>query len=94
MGGCLAAVDMQLACMRSLHPQGNFIVLLLYAGNAINPARDFGPRLMHWVLPIAGKGSSEWGYAWVPVTANFVGGLVGGALYKKINEIYIVAPVH
>ncbi|EIE19977.1 aquaporin-like protein [Coccomyxa subellipsoidea C-169] len=78
---------------------GLFIVVLLLGtagptGNAINPARDFGPRLMHWVLPIAGKGPSEWGYAWVPVTANFVGGLVGGALYKKINEIYIVAPVH
>jgi glycerol uptake facilitator protein len=48
---------------------------------------------MHWLLPIAGKGSSEWGYAWIPVTANFAGGAVGGLLFKKINEIYIVSPV-
>jgi glycerol uptake facilitator protein len=45
-------------------------------GYAINPARDLGPRIMHAILPIAGKGSSDWSYAWVPV----VGPLVGGAL--------------
>ena len=46
---------------------------------------------MHWLLPIAGKGSSEWGYAWVPITANFVGGLAGAALFKGINQITLHA---
>jgi glycerol uptake facilitator protein len=45
-------------------------------GYAINPARDLGPRIMHAILPIAGKGSSDWSYAWIPV----VGPLIGGAL--------------
>lgn len=45
-------------------------------GYAINPARDLGPRIMHALLPIKGKGDSDWGYAWVPI----VGPLVGGAL--------------
>ncbi|HKZ85366.1 MAG TPA: MIP/aquaporin family protein [Anaerolineae bacterium] len=45
-------------------------------GYAINPARDLGPRIAHAVLPIAGKGGSDWGYSWIPV----VGPLIGGAL--------------
>ncbi|MBT1017693.1 aquaporin family protein [Canibacter sp. lx-72] len=45
-------------------------------GYAINPARDLGPRIMHALLPIKGKGSSDWGYSWVPV----VGPLIGGSL--------------
>lgn len=45
-------------------------------GYAINPARDLGPRIAHAILPIRGKGSSDWGYAWVPV----VGPLIGGAI--------------
>lgn len=45
-------------------------------GYAINPARDLGPRIAHAILPIKGKGSSDWAYAWVPV----VGPLIGGAL--------------
>lgn len=51
-------------------------------GFAINPARDFGPRLAHYLLPIAGKGKSDWSYAWVPVFGPILGGLLGGALYK------------
>ena len=54
-------------------------------GYAINPARDLGPRLAHAVLPIHGKGSSDWGYAWVPVVAPIVGGVVGAQLFKAIN---------
>ncbi len=42
-------------------------------GNAMNPARDLGPRIAHAILPIAGKGSSDWGYAWVPVIAPLCG---------------------
>jgi len=45
-------------------------------GYAINPARDLGPRIMHAVLPIPGKGSSDWGYAWIPVVAPIAGGLL------------------
>jgi glycerol uptake facilitator protein len=51
-------------------------------GYAINPARDLGPRIMHAILPIPGKGSSDWGYAWIPVLGPLAGGALGGALYK------------
>lgn len=53
-------------------------------GYAINPARDFGPRLAHYLLPIAGKGSSDWSYAWVPVVGPIVGGVVGALIYKLL----------
>jgi glycerol uptake facilitator protein len=46
-------------------------------GYAINPARDLGPRIMHFVLPIAGKGDSDWGYSWVPVVGPIIGGVIG-----------------
>jgi glycerol uptake facilitator protein len=46
-------------------------------GYAINPARDLGPRLAHSILPIPGKGSSDWGYAWVPVVGPIIGGVAG-----------------
>jgi glycerol uptake facilitator protein len=51
-------------------------------GYAINPARDLGPRIAHAVLPIAGKGRSDWGYAWIPVLGPIVGGVVGALFYK------------
>lgn len=51
-------------------------------GYAINPARDLGPRLAHAVLPIAGKGGSDWGYAWIPVAGPIIGGLVAALMYK------------
>jgi len=54
-------------------------------GYAINPARDFGPRLAHALLPIAGKGSSDWSYAWIPVVAPIVGGIAGAALYVVVG---------
>ena len=50
-------------------------------GYAINPARDLGPRLAHWVLPIAGKGHSDWAYAWVPIVGPLLGGTIGAILY-------------
>ena len=53
-------------------------------GYAINPARDFGPRLAHAILPIAGKGSSDWGYAWIPIVAPFIGGIVGGLAWRWV----------
>lgn len=54
-------------------------------GYAINPARDLGPRLAHALLPIAGKGGSDWGYAWIPVVAPILGGIAGAQLFKAIN---------
>jgi glycerol uptake facilitator protein len=47
-------------------------------GYAINPARDLGPRIAHAILPIPGKGSSDWSYAWVPVVGPIVGGVLAG----------------
>lgn len=49
-------------------------------GYAINPARDLGPRIVHALLPIKGKGSSDWSYAWVPVFGPLVGGVLGGLI--------------
>jgi glycerol uptake facilitator protein len=53
-------------------------------GFAINPARDLGPRLAHFLLPIPGKGHSDWSYSWIPVLAPIVGGLLGAWLYQLI----------
>lgn len=53
-------------------------------GYAINPARDFGPRLVHALLPIPGKGSSNWGYAWIPIVGPILGGSLGGLFYKAV----------
>jgi glycerol uptake facilitator protein len=51
-------------------------------GYAINPARDLGPRLAHALLPIAGKGDSEWSYAWVPIVGPVIGGLLGALIFQ------------
>jgi glycerol uptake facilitator protein len=51
-------------------------------GYAINPARDLGPRLVHFFLPIAGKGDSDWSYAWVPIVGPVIGGVLGAVCYK------------
>jgi len=53
-------------------------------GYAINPARDLGPRLAHALLPIAGKGGSDWSYSWVPVVGPILGGLLGAVAYVSI----------
>ena len=54
-------------------------------GYAINPARDLGPRLAHFVLPIAGKGASDWAYSWVPVLGPLIGGSVAGVVLKLLG---------
>jgi glycerol uptake facilitator protein len=51
-------------------------------GYAINPARDLGPRIIHAILPIPGKGPSDWGYAWVPVLGPLIGGALGALAFK------------
>ena len=53
-------------------------------GYAINPARDFGPRLAHAVLPIAGKGGSDWGYATIPIIGPLIGGVLAGYLLRVL----------
>jgi glycerol uptake facilitator protein len=50
-------------------------------GYAINPARDLGPRIAHAILPVPGKGPSDWAYSWVPVVGPLLGGALGGALF-------------
>lgn len=47
-------------------------------GYAINPARDLGPRIAHAILPMKGKGGSDWGYSWIPVVGPLIGGALGG----------------
>lgn len=54
-------------------------------GYAINPARDLAPRIAHALLPIKGKGSSDWGYAWVPVVGPIIGGVLAGLLATAVS---------
>ena len=70
---------------------GALIVLIGYGlggttGFAINPARDFGPRIAHFLLPIKSKGPSDFQYASVPIFGPFLGGLLGASLYKILYE--------
>lgn len=53
-------------------------------GYAINPARDLGPRIAHAILPIPGKGTSDWGYASVPVVGPIVGGVIGSLAFQLL----------
>jgi glycerol uptake facilitator protein len=86
--GEAAAVDLQEAWTRGFWPL--VVGFLVWAiglslggptGYAINPARDLGPRIMHAVLPIPGKGPSDWGYSWIPVAAPLIGGMLGGLAF-------------
>jgi glycerol uptake facilitator protein len=53
-------------------------------GYAINPARDLGPRLAHAILPIAGKGGSDWRYSWIPIVGPILGGIIGAWTYRLL----------
>ena len=53
-------------------------------GYAINPARDLGPRIVHFILPIKNKRDSDWGYSWIPVVGPVIGGLIAAYLFKLI----------
>lgn len=55
-------------------------------GYAINPARDLGPRFMHMLLPIKGKGTSDWAYAWIPIIGPLVGASIAAVLYLSIKQ--------
>jgi glycerol uptake facilitator protein len=82
---------------RNQPPQANLTPILIGAivvgigmsfggmhGYAINPARDFGPRLAHAILPIAGKGNSDWSYAWIPILGPIIGGVIGAWTYRLL----------
>ncbi len=56
-------------------------------GYAINPARDLGPRIIHSLLPIKGKGSSDWSYAWVPIVGPVVGGLLAAFFFQFLKSL-------
>lgn len=53
-------------------------------GYAINPARDLGPRIAHFLLPVPGKGSSDWNYSWIPVVGPIIGGTLGLLAYQAV----------
>ncbi|MCC6605125.1 MAG: aquaporin family protein [Anaerolineae bacterium] len=55
-------------------------------GYAINPARDLGPRIAHFLLPIPGKGDSDWGYSWIPVVGPIIGGALGAILWIALGK--------
>ena len=58
-------------------------------GYAINPARDFGPRLAHAVLPIPGKRDADWEYAWIPIVGPIIGGVLGAFIYKFFLGLWV-----
>jgi len=53
-------------------------------GYAINPARDLGPRIAHFILPIPNKRDSDWGYSWIPVVGPVIGGLLAAFIFKSL----------
>jgi glycerol uptake facilitator protein len=54
-------------------------------GYAINPARDLGPRIAHFLLPIPGKRDSDWGYSWIPIVGPIVGGVIGAQIFRVVG---------
>jgi glycerol uptake facilitator protein len=85
-------VDLSLVFSRGLQPLLVGVLVLGIGlslggatGYAINPARDLGPRIAHAILPIPGKGSSDWHYSWIPVVGPILGGVAGALLYAFIG---------
>jgi glycerol uptake facilitator protein len=85
-------VDLSLVFSRGLQPLLVGVLVLGIGlslggptGYAINPARDLGPRIAHAILPIPGKGGSDWEYGWIPVVGPIVGGILGAWLYAYIG---------
>lgn len=58
-------------------------------GYAINPARDLGPRIIHAILPVPGKGKSDWEYSWVPVAGPLLGGIIAALVYQGVWVQYM-----
>lgn len=88
----LGDVDLSVVFSRGLQPL--LVGILVFGvglslggptGYAINPARDLGPRIAHAVLPIPGKGDSDWAYAWIPIVGPLIGGVLGAGLYSMVG---------
>ncbi len=84
----MAAPDIGLGALDAL-PVGLLVLVIGLAlggttGYAINPARDLGPRIAHAVLPIAGKGDSDWAYSWIPVLGPLLGGLLAAMVFGML----------
>lgn len=62
-------------------------------GYAINPARDLGPRIMHAILPIPDKGSSDWEYSWIPVVGPLIGGALGWVVFNYAGTQFMLKVV-
>jgi glycerol uptake facilitator protein len=56
-------------------------------GYAINPARDLGPRIMHAILPIKNKGTSDWSYSWIPIVGPIIGAFLGAVVFHVISKL-------
>jgi glycerol uptake facilitator protein len=82
-------VDLSFVFSRGLMPLLVGVLVLgiglSLGGTTINPARDLAPRLAHAILPIPGKGTSDWEYGWIPVVAPIVGGILGAGAYFLIG---------
>jgi glycerol uptake facilitator protein len=69
----------------------SFLVLVIglglggTTGYAINPARDLGPRIIHAIIPMKGKGSSGWDYAWIPIIGPIIGSCLAAGLYLALS---------
>ena len=60
-------------------------------GYAINPARDLGPRIIHFIFPIYGKGNSNWKYAWIPIIGPILGGITGSLTYAALLIMKLIS---
>jgi glycerol uptake facilitator protein len=56
-------------------------------GYAINPARDLGPRIMHAILPMKNKGTSDWSYSWIPIVGPIIGAFLGAVVFHVISKL-------
>lgn len=56
-------------------------------GYAINPARDFGPRLVHWILPLKNKDNTDWAYSWIPIVGPITGAVIAALLYQVVINL-------
>ncbi|HDZ15460.1 hypothetical protein LCGC14_1089820 [marine sediment metagenome] len=88
-GGTMADEPIKLGALDAL-PVALLVIGIGYGlggptGYAINPARDLGPRIMHAILPLKGKGGSDWSYAWVPIVGPLLGGALAALMYMWIG---------
>ncbi len=84
----MAAPDVGLGAINAL-PVALLVVVIGMSlggttGYAINPARDLGPRIAHFILPIKGKGGSDWSYSWIPVVGPIIGGALAALLFLQL----------